>query len=242
MNVSLRFVVVFTFLVGLVTLTIFGKHIPSDECKPRPCNCSDAQLMECFLEAQESNLQSWERVQQSFETDPPANFKEARQRYDQNASASQFLLEKMIECPEDNDVLGGISLSGTHVSSCLCNEFCDGIVNSVINHERIHLMDYMLSFDDISSAIGIRMFDQAKGDQIFAAILTSSEVKAHAIQVMELQVYLSSMKDSTGRSCTIEPCGGMSHGRLDNFENRSAHPRTLLARVQTLCGRIIRGS
>jgi hypothetical protein len=221
-----------------------------------PCKCSDAPMMEMFLNDQRKALSSWEDTKDAILTPGgPETQKEAiadfHSRFDPQADPR--VEEQFLKCPTINmgkhnpGKIAGVSINkgGAALDDCFCQTFCQDIVEATATHENIHFGFGFVAIGELISVISACVtLDLPAGfcDTLDAQMLADSEIFAHKGGISSLADSLSDLRasdpDNPDMECTWEPLPPVA---MRHVAPPPTPPAGFWERVEMLASRFIHG-
>jgi hypothetical protein len=183
----------------------FNKMVPKSDCTPKPCECADLPMIDLFQKKQQQNLDAWSSIRNELLTNPPANGRDAVTRFNSRVTWDARVLAGCAPATGGRYELGSCDLSkGMQLDSCFCATRCDIMVNSVIYHEKYHMVANVGQF---FGHVPVRIVARLGGSSslegnVEAADLTMAEIDCHTVQVGYLAAAKAALELSLGDSCT----------------------------------------
>jgi len=182
-----------------------NKMVPKSDCTPKPCECADLPMIDLFQKKQQQNLDAWSSIRNELLTNPPANGSDAIARFNSRVTWDARVLGDCAPATGGRYELGSCDLSkGMQLDSCFCATRCDIMTNSVIYHEKYHMVANVGQF---FGHLPVRILARLGGSSslegnVEAADLTMAEIDCHTVQVGYLAAAKAALELSLGDSCT----------------------------------------
>jgi hypothetical protein len=226
--------------------------VPASECKSRPCECSDAPMIERFIRNQKNARSVWVQVAEQIGTDTgPMSGTEARQLFEDNFSGDSWINAQFMTCAGYDEkknslkqIAGVPSFGAAALDPCFCNAFCQDIVDSTVNHELAHTPTVLLAFREDAAYVAAcktGLLPDTFCNSLEPGQLAQSEIASYTVGILSLQSDLSDIQQAAPENpaveCTWDP--------LPDAGARLAPapvPSGFFERVKLLADRVIYGS
>jgi hypothetical protein len=226
--------------------------VPASECKSRPCECSDAPMIERFIRNQKNARSVWVQVQDQIGSDTgPMSGAEARQLFEDNFAGDSWISAQFKTCAgydknvnSLSQIAGVPSFGAAALDPCFCNAFCQDIVDSTVNHELAHTPTILLAFREDAAYVAAcktGLLPDTFCNSLEPGQLAQSEIGSYTVGILSLQSDLNDIQQAAPENpaveCTWDP--------LPDAGARLAPPPVpsgFFERVKLLADRVLYGS
>jgi hypothetical protein len=227
--------------------------VPVGMCMTRPCTCADIPIMEKFDANQKNARDAWKSVQKDVLSGTgPMSAADAVALFRSRFAGDPAITTQFQSCPgfdpTKNSVskVAGVSKSGEPVlDPCFCAAFCADIVQSTVEHEKMHVPTIVLGTigkGDLIIGCGLHILSGPICNVIAPYTLSSSEIASHDTGILYLDLALDKLRandpSKPGVACTWMPIAEPSTPRPP----APPPPPGFVDRVRLLFDRIVHGA
>jgi hypothetical protein len=222
--------------------------VPEDKCMSRDCTCDDMPMIDAFRDNQQNARDAWMSVKNDIgKQDGPKSLGDAVKLFQSRFMGDPRIVDQFETCStfdasknNANKIAGVTGLGQAALDPCFCETFCKDIVQSTIDHEKMHVPTLILGTLNKAEMIAACKLGIAP-DVLCTALdpwtLADSELASHDAGLATLDAARSRIPSESDVDCTWEPLPA-----APQTQRAVPAPSGFMARLRSIIDRILHGA